>query len=129
MAKTSKIRLQIRMLPVLGPGKAQLLDSIDRLGSIAAAARAMGIAYPNAWKMMDSLNQHFREPLVVRVNSGKRGRGAELTESGRAALHIFRSVETRAKLMFENDVMAFEHLLNYRTEGAISHVSTSTSSA
>lgn len=111
MADTSDIRVQVRILPLIGPGKIQLLEAIDRHGSISAAARVLGIGYPNAWKLVDGLNHHFREPLVVRVMGGRRGGGASLTETGRAVLEIFRSVETRARILFASDVDALTHLL------------------
>ncbi len=111
MATTPDIRIQVRIFPLVGPGKIQLLEAIDRHGSIAAAARVTGTAYANAWKLVDGLNRHFQEPLVVRVTGGKRGGGASLTETGRAVLEIFRSVETRARLLFAGDVDALSLLL------------------
>lgn len=111
MTDVPALHIQVRILPLIGPGKMQLLEAIDRHGSISAAARAMGMAYPNAWKLVDSLNRHFREPLVTRVMGGKRGGGASLTPSGRAVLEIYRSVETKARIMFASDVDAISHLL------------------
>jgi len=111
MADNPDLRVQVRILPLIGPGKIQLLEAIDRHGSISAAARVLGIAYPNAWKLVDSLNHHFREPLVTRVMGGRRGGGASLTATGRAVLEIFRSVETRARILFASDVDALSHLL------------------
>lgn len=105
------LHVQVRILPLIGPGKMQLLEAIDRHGSISAAARVLGMAYPNAWKLVDSLNKHFREPLVTRVMGGSRGGGASLTETGRAVLGIYRSVEAKAKIMFAGDVDALRHLL------------------
>ncbi|MGE4280552.1 MAG: winged helix-turn-helix domain-containing protein [Magnetospirillum sp.] len=111
MADDVDLQVQIRILPLIGPGKMQLLEAIDRHGSISAAARSMGMAYPNAWKLMDSLNTHFREPLVTRVIGGSRGGGAALTETGKAVLGIYRSVEAKARIMFAGDVDALRHLL------------------
>ncbi len=111
MAGFLDLRAQVRILPILGPGKMQLLEAIDRHGSIAAAARAMGMAYPNAWKLVDSLNRHFKEPLVTRSMGGRGGGGAVLTDTGRAVLGIFRSVEAKAKIMFAGDIDALNHLL------------------
>lgn len=111
MADIPDLRIQVRILPLIGPGKMQLLEAIDRHGSISAAARVLGMAYPNAWKLVDSLNHHFREPLVSRVMGGKRGGGASLTETGRAVLEIYRSIETKAKIMFAGDMDVLTKLL------------------
>jgi molybdate transport system regulatory protein len=111
MADIPDLRIQLRILPFIGPGKMQLLEAIDRHGSISAAARVLGMAYPNAWKLVDSLNHHFREPLVSRVMGGRRGGGASLTDTGRAVLEIYRSIETKAKIMFAGDMDALTQLL------------------
>ncbi|MBI3445645.1 MAG: LysR family transcriptional regulator [Magnetospirillum sp.] len=112
MAGKPDLRVQVRIVPLLGPGKMQMLEAIDRHGSISAAARVIGMAYPNAWKLVDSLNRYFREPLVERVMGGRRGGGASLTETGRAVLGIYRSVEAKARIMFAGDIDALEALLS-----------------
>lgn len=43
MADDYDLNVQVRILPLIGPGKMQLLEAIDRHGSISAAARVMGI--------------------------------------------------------------------------------------
>ncbi len=111
MADQPELSVQVRILPLIGPGKRALLEGVDRQGSIAAAARMMGMAYPNAWKLLESMNGYFREPLVTRVIGGRRGGSASLTPTGRAVLDIFRSMETKAKIMFASDVDALNLLL------------------
>jgi len=111
MTDKPELRVQLRILPFIGPGKVQLLEAIDRHGSISAAARVLGMAYPSAWKLVDSLNSHFTEPLVARVMGGRRGGGASLTATGRAVVEIFRSMETRARIMFAGDLDALRVLL------------------
>jgi molybdate transport system regulatory protein len=111
MADQPDLSVQVRILPLIGPGKMALLEGVDRQGSIAAAARMMGMAYPNAWKLLESMNGYFREPLVTRVIGGRRGGSASLTPTGRAVLDIFRSMETKAKIMFASDVDALNLLL------------------
>lgn len=111
MAEKPELRIQVRVTPLMGPGKMQLLEAIDRHGSISAAARVLGMAYPNAWKAIAALNRHFREPLVERTMGGKRGGGAALTETGRAVLGIYRSIETKARITFAGDLEALSLLL------------------
>lgn len=105
------LSLQLRVIPIIGPGKVQLLEAIERFGSISGAARSMGMAYPNAWKLIDDLNGHFREPLVERIIGGKRGGGASLTENGRAVLSIFRSMQAKARILLASDLEALSYLL------------------
>ena len=48
----------------LGGGRAILLEKLDQLGSIAAAARYMGLTYRNAWLWIDAMNRLAPSPLV-----------------------------------------------------------------
>jgi molybdate transport system regulatory protein len=80
----------------MGPGKADLLDAIDRHGSISAAARAQGMSYRRAWLLVDEANRCFTERLVETMPGGGRQGGARLTAQGRAVLGAFREVEAEA---------------------------------
>ncbi|MFC0238865.1 winged helix-turn-helix domain-containing protein [Rhodopseudomonas telluris] len=118
MTDKTDLSLQLRIVPIIGPGKVQLLEAIERFGSISGAARSMGMAYPNAWKLIDDLNSHFREPLVDRIVGGKRGGGAALTDNGRAVLSIFRSMQAKARILLASDLEALSYLLGPSTAEA-----------
>ena len=93
-------RLRIRIVfgedGMIGPGKADLLDGIARLGSIAAAGREMGMSYKRAWELIGTLNAMFRAPLVARTRGGPGGGGAVLTELGREVLAQYRAIDSEA---------------------------------
>ena len=97
-----KIKLQIVLGEeiAMGPGKADLLEAIDREGSISAAARAMGMSYRRAWLLVDVMNRCWAEPLVSaspgHVGAGGKGGGARLTEAGRAVLGGYRALQAGA---------------------------------
>ena len=78
---------------VLGPGKAALLEAIERLGTIRDAANDLDMSYMRAWKLVQTMNAGFREPLVVVHRGGTARGGAELTATGRAALRLYRALE------------------------------------
>lgn len=79
----------------IGPGKIELLRKISELNSIAAAARALGMQYKNAWLIIDSLSQGFGKPVVATVKGGKGGGGARLTELGDDILSTYSALEAR----------------------------------
>jgi molybdate transport system regulatory protein len=93
-------RLRIRIVfgedEMIGPGKADLLEEIERRGSIAAAGRAMGMSYKRAWELIGTLNAMFRAPLVARTRGGAGGGGAVLTDLGREVLTEYRAFEAEA---------------------------------
>ena len=77
----------------MGPGKADLLEAIDREGSISGAGRAMGMSYRRSWLLVDSMNRCWQEKLVETVAGGGHGRGASLTPTGHAVLAAYRTLE------------------------------------
>lgn len=96
--RVGPLRLKLQLLCgegyAMGPGKADLLDAIDREGSISAAGRAMGMSYRRTWLLVDEMNRCFRERLVETLTGGGRERGARLTECGRTVLADYRALET-----------------------------------
>ncbi|NPA71640.1 MAG: LysR family transcriptional regulator, partial [Gammaproteobacteria bacterium] len=48
----------------VGIGRVELLERIDRLGSMNKAALEMGMSYKKAWKLIEELNEMYPEPLV-----------------------------------------------------------------
>ncbi len=97
---TNRPRLRIRIVfgaqGMIGPGKAELLERIDRCGSIAAAGREMGMSYKRAWELVGTLNAMFEAPVVERTRGGPGGGGAVLTEAGREILDLYRAFEMQA---------------------------------
>ena len=104
MSKTSKIhcRSRYRIMSgnqiALGPGKVDLLESIDKMGSISEAARQNNISYRRAWGMVSTMNQCFSKPLVESLTGGKGGGGAKLTSVGKQVKAIYRKMEVKARL-------------------------------
>jgi molybdate transport system regulatory protein len=77
----------------MGPGKADLLEAIDREGSISAAGRALGMSYRRTWMLVDSMNRCWKDRLVETTAGGGSGKGARLTEAGRTVLGAYRGLE------------------------------------
>lgn len=90
-----KVKLQLFCAGrlAMGPGKADLLEAIDREGSISAAGRAMGMSYGKCWLLVDTMNRVWSAPLIETRFSGGPGQGASLTDLGREVLAAFRRLE------------------------------------
>jgi molybdate transport system substrate-binding protein len=82
---------------VLGPGRLDLLEAIDRCHSISAAARQLGMSYRRAWLLVESINRAAGDELVRRQTGGRDGGGAELTPRGRLALGVYRELQERVR--------------------------------
>jgi molybdate transport system regulatory protein len=67
---------------MLGAGKILLLKTLAEEGSIAEAARVMGLEYRRAWFLLDTVQRSFEEPLFTTHRGGGEQGGAQLTELG-----------------------------------------------
>lgn len=85
----------------VGAERIALLEAIDRHGSIAAAAKAVGLSYKGAWDAVQALNNLFDEPLVVSRAGGAKGGLANLTPRGAAVVRTFRAVEVELARLAE----------------------------
>ena len=94
---TLTLRIRFGARGMIGPGKAALLERIAASGSIAAAARDMGMSYKRAWMLIETLNVMFDAPLVESARGGPGKGGAVLTDRGRAVLAEYRAVEGLAQ--------------------------------
>lgn len=80
----------------LGPGKVELLEHIARAGSLAAAARAMGMSYKRAWDLLAELNAMFETPVAVTQPGRNVGGGTALTPFGDRVVALYRAIERRS---------------------------------
>ncbi|GGH89505.1 winged helix-turn-helix domain-containing protein [Pseudomonas fluvialis] len=98
-----KVRLMLGDEIAMGPGKADLLEAIEREGSISAAARALGMSYRRAWLLVETMNRCFSQPLVQALAGGRQGGGAQLSDEGRQVLQRYRQLQARLRAVAEQD--------------------------
>jgi molybdate transport system regulatory protein len=89
-----------------------LLEKIGELGSITAAAKAVGLSYKAAWEAVETINNLSVTPLVERTTGGRSGGGTKLTVHGRQVLEGLRQFEARQRRFMEalgDGAREFEH--------------------
>ena len=100
------IRIDLPSGHRFGPGKAALLRSLLKTGSIRAAADALNMSYPRALKLIEQMNTSFRAPLVETQHGGSTGGGASVTQTGQDMLafydQICRSAQDENAAALEN---------------------------
>ncbi len=79
--------------PTVGWERIRLLEAVGREGSIAGAARAVGLTYKAAWDAVDAMNNLFGRPLVSARTGGRKGGGAGLTVEGEQVIATFHRLE------------------------------------
>ncbi len=112
-----RLKMHLRILSdeqiAFGPGKAELLEAIQRTGSISQAAKSMDMSYRRAWQLVDTMNQCFQSHLVETQTGGTHGGGAIVTELGQVILKKFRGMEQQA---IQSVATEFEDITKYLKE-------------
>ncbi len=110
----TRIRVLLNEEIALGPGKADLLEAIEKTGSISSAAKSLGLSYRRAWDMVNTMNRSFKEPLVLGAIGGKKGGGSTLTPMGKDLVLVYRKMEKKALAAVKKERALVESLLNTR---------------
>ncbi|GAB4387495.1 winged helix-turn-helix domain-containing protein [Albidovulum sp.] len=105
-----RLRLHFAGGGIIGPGKAELLERIERTGSIAAAGREMKMTYRRAWTLIETMNAMFRAPVVESARGGPGVGGAALIPTGREVLRLYRALESGAQRAGAAEIAALERL-------------------
>ena len=93
-ALTVRFRVDFGSRCSVGIGKIELLEAIDRSGSLSQAARLLKMSYRRAWLLMADLNASFDEPVVDTTTGGAHGGGAVLTPLGSRLVASYRKLES-----------------------------------
>ncbi len=105
----SHLRIALSDSFYVGPGRADLMELIDRTGSISEAARRMDMSYKRAWGLVQALNEGFGAALIETSRGGKE-QGATLTAAGREVLERYRGMQEATRRAISRDVDALTAL-------------------
>jgi molybdate transport system regulatory protein len=92
-ATKQRVRFRVDFSPLcsVGPGKIDLLETIERTGSLSQAARDLGMSYAYAWLLLNDLNRSFAEAATRATVGGHQGGGMKLTDFGERLVRSYRS--------------------------------------
>ena len=120
MGKVKKLAPRLRILfgeaTALGPGKVELIEAIERAGSISGAAKHMGMSYRRAWNLVDAINHDFKEPIILTNVGGRGGGGATISPIGHEILSRYRKIEDQAMVSVAKDVSLFGRYLDEKSK-------------
>lgn len=86
----ARVWLERDSKPILGEGRARLLEAVDRHGSLNKAANELGYSYRHAWGILKRMSEALGTPVIISKKGGKSGGRSELTPEGRELLGLFK---------------------------------------
>ena len=93
-ALSVSVALRRGLSPRISLQRVALIEAVDELGSIAAAAKRVGLSYKGAWDVVQALNNLFETPLIEAAAGGRSGGAARATPRGRQVVIAFRRVQS-----------------------------------
>ena len=85
-----------------GPGKARLLEYIDKTGSMQEACAEMGLSYSKGSRMIKKAEKQLGFKLLERWTGGSGGGGSRVTPEGKDLLKKYKEVVRRVQEESEN---------------------------
>jgi len=112
MKPTVRFRLDFGNRCSVGVGKVELLEGIQRTGSLSQAAREMHMSYRRAWLLLEDMNISFDQPVATASVGGRGGGGVVLTAFGSSLATGYRRFESRLQPLADSCVGAFSAHIN-----------------
>ena len=94
-----KLFLEDQNRYVLGPGRVELLRSLEELGSLRKAAQKIGMSYRWAWGRLKDLEEALGVSLLA-YNHETGGKAKALTAEARELLLWYNAVEKEMEVVF-----------------------------
>ena len=93
-----------------GPGRVELLERIEKTGSINKAAKEMGMSYKKAWAMVNALNAQVTKPFVITQTGGEKGGGSIITEEAKHLIAYHTELRKRFRKFLEKETQQFNSI-------------------
>jgi molybdate transport system regulatory protein len=88
---------------VFGLGRLRILEAVQRLGSINAAAKELKMGYRAIWGRITASEERLGKPLLVRNVGGSSGGGSQLTPFAESLMERFRTLHRTVEI--ESDAL------------------------
>jgi molybdate transport system regulatory protein len=86
-----------------GPGPVELLELIEKTGSISKAAKEMGMSYKKAWDIVSRINGMAAEPIIITSIGGEDGGGSTISAEAKEMIAWHRGLRERFRLFLESE--------------------------
>jgi len=105
-----KIWLEEKGGVAFAEGRRMLLEAVDRLGSLNAAAKELGMSYRAAWGKIKATEKALGIKLLEVTTGGKGGGGATLTPEAKELVSKYKQYIDRMTFLVEGEyIRIFEN--------------------
>ncbi len=91
-----KLWLEEEHEKLFGIGPCDLLQRVERTGSLRKAAAEINMSYSQAWKLIDRLEKSLGFSLLEKHVGGKSGGGSQLTSKAQQLIKAYMSFYNEA---------------------------------
>lgn len=91
-----KLWLESKNNKAFGKGPVEILDKINRYGSLRKAAEEMKMSYSHAWNLLNEIEKRLECRLIERQVGGEEGGGSILTPKAKELMERFNLFEEEA---------------------------------
>src|SRR3990172_11267928 len=102
-----KIWLEEKGGVAFAEGRRMLLEAVDRLGSLNAAAKELGMSYRAAWGKIKATEKALGIKLLKVTTGGKGGGGATLTPEAKELVRKYKKYIDRMYFLTEKEFERF----------------------
>jgi molybdate transport system regulatory protein len=92
LAVKSKVWIEVEGKPILGEGRMDMLEAIERHGSILQASKATGVSYRKMRGAIHDMEGALGVVLVQSYRGGDQGGGASLTSEAQRLMSCYRQI-------------------------------------
>ncbi len=92
-----KLWLEEKEERYFGDGPCDILQRVDRLGSLRKAAAEINMSYSQAWNLIKKLEEKLGFKLLEKRVGGESGGGSHLTDKGRFLAESFADFRREAQ--------------------------------
>ncbi len=82
---------------LFGDGPCDILQLVNKLGSLRKAAAEINMSYSQAWNLIKDLEEKLGFKLLEKKVGGATGGGSKLTEKGKLLMDTFASFRNEAE--------------------------------
>ena len=86
---------------VFGDGPCDILQRVERTGSLRQATEEINMSYSQAWRLIRSLEKELGFPLLIKKAGGERGGGSQLTPQAGELIQRYQFFSNAARIALQ----------------------------